>query len=99
MIQRDHMMSAHRLSDVRHSQLLISSLSFLPTRRAAAVTSISVRASRFPELISPVLCRVTDGTKPFETLSFFGKQPSGSTPSPGFSPRMEAREGRSLGSL
>ena len=32
MIQRNHMMSAHRLSDVRHGQLL-SSLSFLPARR------------------------------------------------------------------
>jgi hypothetical protein len=29
MIQRNHMMSAHRLSDVRHSQLL-GRLSFLP---------------------------------------------------------------------
>jgi hypothetical protein len=32
MIQRNHMMPAHRLSDVRHSELL-GSLSFLPARR------------------------------------------------------------------
>ena len=49
MIQRNHMMSAHRLSDVRHSQLL-GSLSFLPARRellAAAITSTSLGALRF----------------------------------------------------
>jgi hypothetical protein len=32
MIERNHMISAHRLSDVRHSQLL-GKLSFLPARR------------------------------------------------------------------
>jgi hypothetical protein len=43
MIQWNHMMSAQRLSDVRHSQLL-GKLSFLPARReslAAFIRSMS----------------------------------------------------------
>jgi hypothetical protein len=35
------MMSAHRLSEVRHSQLL-DSLSFLDARRAAVIASMSL---------------------------------------------------------
>jgi len=49
MIQRNHMMSAHRLSDVRHSQLL-GSLSFLPARRealAAVIPTMSLGAPGF----------------------------------------------------
>jgi hypothetical protein len=40
------MMSAHRLSDVRHSQLLGRS-SFLPARRVPRITTMSLTASGF----------------------------------------------------
>ena len=57
MIQRNYMMSAHRLSDVRHSQLL-GRLSFLPARRefAAAV----IRSTRLGALGSCVGYRTED---------------------------------------
>ena len=48
------MMSAHRLSDVRHSQLL-GSLSFLPARRealAAVIPTMSLGAPGFRRIVS-----------------------------------------------
>jgi hypothetical protein len=44
MIQRNHVMAAHRLSDVRHSQLL-GSLSFLPARRGGREVNEPRRAA------------------------------------------------------
>jgi hypothetical protein len=54
MIQRNHMISAYRLSDVRHSHLL-GSLSFLPARcqlLAAIIMSMSLGTQRFPFTVS-----------------------------------------------
>jgi hypothetical protein len=53
MIERNHMMSAHRLSDVCHSQLL-DNFSFLPARReslAAVIQSMSLGLLRFRQII------------------------------------------------
>src|SRR5262245_34237308 len=57
MIQRNNMMSAHRLSDVRHSNCKLRG-PFIPVRRAslaAVIRSMSVGGSRFLSLCLELL--------------------------------------------